>query len=71
MGANTNCRKVDNDLDTIRQVIQNSGVDVIETRNDLTGSQYTKDGEWIAIVATQNVLARRRHSGFVVVVALI
>jgi hypothetical protein len=35
----------------MRQVIQNTGFDVIETWNDLTGSQYTKDGEWIAIVA--------------------
>jgi SAM-dependent methyltransferase len=41
----------DYDLDTICQVIQNAGFDVIETWNDLTGSQYSKDGEWIAIVA--------------------
>jgi SAM-dependent methyltransferase len=41
----------DYDLDTIREVIQNAGFDVIETWNDLTRSQYSKDGEWLAIVA--------------------
>lgn len=44
----------DYDLDTIREVIQNAGFDVIETWNDLTGSQYSKDGEWLAIVAKRN-----------------
>jgi len=41
----------DYDLDTIHQVIQNAGFDVIDTWNNLTGSPYSDSGEWIAIVA--------------------
>lgn len=42
------------DLDTIREVIQNAGFDVIETWNDLAGSKYSTDGEWLAIVAKRS-----------------
>jgi SAM-dependent methyltransferase len=44
----------DYDLDTIREVIQKAGFDVIDTWNDLTGSPYSEGGEWIAIVAKRN-----------------
>ena len=40
----------DYDLDTIRQVLQNAGFELIYTWNDLTGAPYREGGDWIALV---------------------
>ena len=40
----------DYDLQTIRQVLQKAGFDVIHSWNDLTGTPYQAGGDWIALV---------------------
>lgn len=42
----------DYSLDTITGVLKKNGFKVDKVWNDLTGSQYSEDGDWIAIVAS-------------------
>ena len=42
----------DYSLDTITDVLKKNGFEVREVWNDLTGSRYNEDGDWIAIVAS-------------------
>lgn len=41
----------DYDLATIRRVLQKAGFEIIHHWNDLAGTPYQEDGEWLAIVA--------------------
>jgi len=40
----------DYDLETIRQVLQKTGFELIHAWNDLTGTPYQAGGDWIALV---------------------
>ena len=40
----------DYNLETIRQVLQKAGFEVVHAWNDLTGMPYEEGGDWIALV---------------------
>jgi len=44
----------DHTLQSIRQVLENGGFNVIHAWNDLTGSPYAEGGDWIAIVGRRS-----------------
>ena len=41
-------------VETISEIIQNSGFKIIDMKGDLTGESLKEDSEWIAIIAQKN-----------------